>query len=170
MNLYLKIILILNLIIPVTLVQAQLFNHQDILKGKIIDDSTGKHISFVQILNESKRKWYICDNEGNFSLQATAGDTLALSALGYLGKVIILNDSDIQDGLTIALSPRVYEIYDVKVFGFRSYSEFKEEFKNLKLPETKTSDGFTASYEPVTNGESGRLISNSYKVPSSPVT
>ena len=133
-----KIILLLNLLVPVISVRAQLFNKQPVLQGRIIDDSTGEHISFVQLLNESKRKWAICDDNGSFSIPANQGDTLVFSALGYLGKVVIVSDSIIHNGLTVALLPRVYEIDKIKVFGFRNYSDFKEKFKALKLPETKT--------------------------------
>ncbi len=138
MNHRLKIILLLNLLVPVISVKAQLFNKPIVLEGKIIDESTSQHISFVQLLNESKRKWAICDDNGSFRIPVDMGDTLAFSALGYLGKVVIVDDSIIQNGLTVALSPRFYEIDKIKVFGFRNYSDFKVKFKALKLPETKT--------------------------------
>ena len=118
-------------------VQGQQINFsRDYARGRIIDDSTGKSIPFVHIYNESQRRGYISNEEGIFRIPVSKGDTLVLSSLGYLGKVVFISDSYILSVFTINLIPRVYEIDEVTVKAFKSYEDFKDQFLSLKLPET----------------------------------
>lgn len=114
------------------------FNKQNSIEGNIIDNSTKQKISFAHILNESKRNGAICNDDGGFRMAVDIGDTLIFSALGYLGKVLVVNDSMFQTALTINLIPRVYEIGQVNIMGFRSYEDFKQKFIALELPKTQT--------------------------------
>ena len=111
-----------------------------ITKGTVIDDSTGAGIAFVHIYNETTRKGYIANEEGKFVIPASTGDTLVMSAIGFLSKVVFINDENIESAYTVRLSPRTYEIGEVKVFPFKNYEDFKKEFLALKLPETKTDE------------------------------
>ena len=134
------IVTLLFLIIMSTSLQAQqLFQSYSIASGSIIDDSTGKQIAFVHLYNESQRRGYIANEEGKFKVPASEGDTIVLSALGYLSRVVIVTDSYFHSGIVLELSPQIYEIDEVTVRAFRDYEDFKKQFLALQLPETETS-------------------------------
>lgn len=108
------------------------------ITGKLIDNETGKGISFVHVLNESLRISVISDTSGRYAIRGKAGDTLVFSVLGYLGKYIVLNEKDTGGDLVTKLAPRTYDIAEVKVFGYTTYSQFKQGLRDLQLPETQT--------------------------------
>ncbi len=115
-----------------------LFQQIETARGLIINDSTNQNIAFVHIYNESQRRGYITDEKGKFKIPASNGDTLVVSALGYVSKVVRVSDSCFHPGITIKLLPRIYEIEEVTVRAFRDYEDFKRQFLALKLPETET--------------------------------
>ncbi len=120
-------------------VNSQLFGKKSpVLQGRFTDKENDNHLAFVHILNESKRTAAISDTSGLFQLKVDIGDTLAFSALGYLGKVIIVDEHMLQSCLSIQLVPRTYDIDEVKVIALGTYSQFKQKFQNLELPYTKT--------------------------------
>jgi hypothetical protein len=108
------------------------------ITGKLIDNETGKGIPFTHVLNESLRISVISDTSGRYAIRGKAGDTLVFSILGYLGKYIVLDEKDMGADLLTKLIPRTYDIAEVKVFGYTSYSQFKQGFRDLQLPETQT--------------------------------
>ncbi len=108
------------------------------ITGKLIDNETGKGIPFVHVLNESLQISVISDTSGRFVIRGKTGDTLVFSILGYLGKYIVLNEKDTGKDLVTKLVPRTYDIAEVKVFGYTTYSQFKQGFRDLQLPETQT--------------------------------
>lgn len=107
------------------------------IKGVIIDESNNETIPFVNIYNESQRKWYLARENGTFLIDVHVGDTLVMTSIGYLGKVIQITEDNIDDQLSVQLIPQHYDIDEVQVFAFKSYEDFQEAFKNLKLPETR---------------------------------
>ena len=107
-------------------------------KGRIVDIETGRGIAFAQILNETRRISTISDTSGRYIIRGKVGDTLVFSVLGYLGKYIVLNERNTKAVLVTGLVSRTYDIAEVKVFGYSSYSQFKREFQRLKLPKTET--------------------------------
>ncbi len=119
--------------------QAQIFeSKQFYASGTVIDDSTKKSIGLVHIFNESKRTGSIATEEGKFTFRADVGDTIVFSALGYLYKVMLVNETMLNEGANVFLTPRIYEIESVDIVAFRSYEDFKRKFLALELPETKT--------------------------------
>jgi len=108
------------------------------LKGRLIDTETGKGVPFAHILNESLRISSISDTSGRYIIRGKAGDTLVFSVLGYLGKYIVLDEMKAGEVLVTGLVPRIYDIAEVKVFGYSSYSQFKYDFRQLRLPKTET--------------------------------
>ncbi len=134
-----KVIVTLAVFILAIPTQAQLIFHPTtIAHGIIVDKSTSNPIAFVHIYNESQRRGYIANEEGRFRILASEGDTLVLSALGYLGKVVFISDSCIHSDFTIKLITQVYQIEEVAVRAFRDYEDFKKQFLALRLPETET--------------------------------
>lgn len=141
MAIRIKVFTLFFIIIVTGSLSAQTFLHSfSVTEGNIVDDSTGAAIAFVHIYNETTRKGYIANEDGKFIIPASSGDTLVMSALGFLSKVVFLTDTNIGLAYTVRLTPRLYEIEAVKVMPFKNYEEFKKQFLALKLPETKTDD------------------------------
>jgi len=115
--------------------QSNLFDFE-IIKGKVIDDSTKQVIPFAHIFNESERNWDYATNEGIVTIWASIGDTLVCSAIGYLSKVILI-DSALKENFIIKLEPHAYKLGEVRIKSLKPYSEFKYDFINLELPQTK---------------------------------
>lgn len=112
-------------------------NKLEIIDGKVLDDSTKQVIPYVNIFNESKRQGYYADVDGTFTIEAEIGDTLILSAIGYLSQVYFLTDSSTWKNLILTLEPRTYEIGEAKIKSMPSYSKLKQDVKNLNLPRTQ---------------------------------
>jgi hypothetical protein len=112
-------------------------NKLEIIDGKVLDDSTKQVIPYVNIFNESKRQGYYADVDGLFTIEAEIGDTLILSAIGYLSQVYFLTDSSTWKNLILTLEPRTYEIGEAKIKSMPSYSKLKQDVINLELPHTK---------------------------------
>ena len=106
------------------------------IKGKVTDQEYRKGLPFVHIWNESLRIPAIADTTGFFTLYAKEGDTLAFSAIGYYSKMVIVDKR--KPFLDIELAPRTYDIAEARILAFRSYADFKQQFLDLKLPETET--------------------------------
>ena len=102
-----------------------------------MDDSTGLYIPFVNIFNESERTWDYTTEDGSFNIWTDIGDTLVYSAVGYLSLVIFVTDSLEHKDLIIKLEPRTYEIGEVTIKSFKTYSGFKQDLLDLKLPQTQ---------------------------------
>ncbi len=117
---------------------AQLLK-QDYFRGRIIDDSTGNRVSWVHIFNESRREWYTSDGSGRFSIPVNGNDTLVFRAMGFLGKVHIVDVERLDSVEVIRMLPRYYEIGEVAIRGYRSYESFMQEFKTYR-PEVTEQD------------------------------
>lgn len=103
--------------------------------GRIINDSTGKPVSYAHVYNESNRFGTITDREGIFRIPAGTSDTIVVTALGYHGQVIFLEAAGGQE-MTYRLVPLTYPIEEVRVVNFRNYEQFKKAFVELELPDT----------------------------------
>lgn len=107
-------ILLLSLL-SLSSLQAQIYDSKiHFVRGSLKNDSTKENISFAHIFNESKLMGATSNEQGQFNFWAEPGDTIFFGALGYLGKVVIVNELMLMDTVKIFLSPRVYEIDAVK--------------------------------------------------------
>jgi len=131
-------ILLLILTISVTLMGQLSDNSKPLISGVIIDDSTRQAIPFAHIFNESKRTGSISNEEGNFKIHADIGDTLVVTAVGYLGRAMVAGDLWIDQNITIVLIPRIYEIAAVSIRAFKDYADFQRQFIALDLPKSET--------------------------------
>jgi len=93
-------------------------------------------VPFALIYNESLRKGFTANQEGKFRIPASEGDTLVITAVGYYGKVVIVAPGFPDYYINITVIPCLYEIDEVKVFAFRDYHDFKDEFLALELENT----------------------------------
>lgn len=119
--------------------QAQvIFTPPQQIEGIILDDSTGQAVPYAQIYNESKRTGCISNESGHFKMLGDIGDTLVISLVGYLGKVQMVGDLNLDSTMEVRLSPRFYEIAEVRIMRWGSYEEFKRSVLALEIPETET--------------------------------
>ncbi len=107
-----------------------------ILRGKIQVETSGEPVAFAHIYNESRKFGLISDMSGHFVTKVKYGDTLAVTAIGYYGKVHIVSSP--LDSI-IELKPMVYEIEEVSVKVPLDYTRFKKAFLDVELDKEKLS-------------------------------
>jgi hypothetical protein len=112
------------------------------LRGKIVDEVTGRSVEYGIVLNYSRHATIYSSSTGEFFLQANPGDTLVLSAMGYYYKKIIVSDSLLTASMpvTFIVSPRAFEIGEAKIVALGTYDQFRQNFVNLNKPKTKTEE------------------------------
>ena len=113
---------------------------QGIIQGKVVDDSTKKAIEYVSVLNFSRHNRVYSNSIGEFRLEARAGDTLVLYAVGYYYSRIIVDKAMINtvDQQVFNMNQQAFEIAEVRIFDLGTYEEFKQQFIDLDRPKTKT--------------------------------
>jgi hypothetical protein len=115
--------------------------HIKSFSGKVIDSINGKAVPYAYIYNGTRKLSTQANSNGLFVVLAKVGDTLAITSMGYLGKVYKIKLSDTSNMLRIRLSQQVYEIEAVKVRFPATYQDFKREFLNLKVPNSSPIEG-----------------------------
>lgn len=131
------IVLIVCFLLPVKLLlTAQDYKASVALKGQVVDSVSGTGIAYMQIFNESTRRFVISDTAGHFEIELKGTDTLVFTCLGYLGKVHIIHVSYTGKIQIIRLIPYIYPIEEVSISKYRDYKQFQKEFL-LVQPEQK---------------------------------
>ena len=104
------------------------------LRGKIVDEETGRSVEYGIVLNYSRHVTMYSSSTGEFYLQANPGDTLVLSAMGYYYRKIIVSDSLLTASMpvTFNVSPRAFEIGEAKIVALGTYDQFRQNFVNLE--------------------------------------
>jgi hypothetical protein len=112
------------------------------LRGKIVDEVTGRLVEYGIILNYSSHATMYSSSTGEFYLQASPGDTLVLSAIGYYYRKVIVSDSLLLATMpvTFIISPRAFEIGEAKIVALGTYDQFRQNFVNLNKPKTQTEE------------------------------
>lgn len=105
------------------------------LDGKVIDNKSNP-IGFVTIVNISLNKATYSSVEGDFIIDASIGDTLIMTCLGFVEKEIIVTNSDLYF-MTVDLVERLYDIEQVVVYNLGTYQQFKNKILYMKLPPDK---------------------------------
>jgi hypothetical protein len=115
---------------------------QTTIEGIVIDSLTNQVIPYAQIFNESTRESTISSISGIFKIPGLKSDTLIITALGYYGKVWIVNPKNKTDIEKVVLTRRIYEIEPVKINNISpSYKEFKKSFLEAKPDQGLIIDG-----------------------------
>ena len=111
---------------------AQEYKTSRVLRGQVVDSLSGKGIAYVQVFNESTRKFVISDTTGHFQTVLEGNDTLVFMCLGYLGEVYFVQDSPEFSFPTICLVPYQYPIEEVSITRYRDYNQFRHEFLRVQ--------------------------------------
>jgi hypothetical protein len=110
------------------------------LRGKIVDEVTGRSVEYGIVMNYSRHSTIYSSSTGEFYLSAYPGDTLVVSAIGYYYRKIVVTDSLLTSAMpmTLSISPRAFEIGEAKIISLGTYDRFRQNFIKLKKPESPT--------------------------------
>lgn len=114
-----------------------------LIKGKVIDIDSKNGLANTAIILYNKSKGITTDAEGNFSMYVYPHDTLKVTIIGYIPKVIFIKDIAEQDRyeMRIALVRDFYQLKEVKIYPFHSKGEFEKAF--VQGPEKTAFTGIT---------------------------
>ena len=109
---------------------------------QLVDATNGRPVSLGHVISTKKKKGIIADMQGFFSLPVERGDTIIISALGYHQMRVPSWGQFHPDSLyyPIRLTPRSYEIREVRITRFGSYQRFIREVASMDLPKSETEE------------------------------
>ncbi len=128
--------IIISLILILFAVKAKGQTYRDsslYLYGRVLKENSFKPISYAHIINLRNGMGTYADSTGYFSIRNQPGDSLWISALGYITKIHTLPDTIGEHADWIYLAPRVYNINEVSITYLGTYQEFKYKVANLEL-------------------------------------
>ncbi len=129
--------LILFLILIISNISLQGQNSEIIqIKGIVINE---KHepLSFVHILNLSRRKGATSNSNGEFDFFSNKGDTLRFTCIGHKStkKIIPLIISEKIYHIIVVLKSDTLMLPETIVLPWQTYQEFKEAVLAVKIPD-----------------------------------
>ncbi|HLO60826.1 MAG TPA: carboxypeptidase-like regulatory domain-containing protein [Bacteroidales bacterium] len=131
----LRILVPVLLVVPAAVAEAQVKQ----IHGKVTDSETQVPVEYAYILNFSRQQQIYCNSKGEFRINAEAGDTLVLYALGYDYKKVVVDEEMIGGETSVVkLNHQSYDLNEARILGFGSYYDFREKFVNLERPVTQT--------------------------------
>jgi hypothetical protein len=108
-----------------------------VIKGKILDSATGNPIEFANILNYSLQLENYSNSKGEFRMNAQAGDTMVIFAIGYFYKKVIVAETMFQENsCTFLLSEQPVDLGEATIPVIGTYDDFKRAIVNLDRPLT----------------------------------
>lgn len=157
----LKVILLLFALLGFNLAYAQ----QKTISGKVTDADSGEPLPGVTIVVKGTTNGTITNFDGNFSLQAEEGQTLAFSFIGY-------TTQDVEIGTTseinLQLQPTVESLEEVVVIG---YGQVKKEDATGSVTSVSADDfnkgNITSAQDLLVGKASGVVITSSGGAPGS---
>lgn len=121
------------------------------ISGTIIDDGTLQPVTGASIININKVKGAVSDHRGNFTVEATANDTLHISLVGYQSiKVRVTNDWIKYHNVTkIPLTPRAYTLEEVVInkYNLTGYLPIDSKLAPVRENYRYSISGLPAGYE-----------------------
>jgi len=88
---------------------------QTIYTGKVLSQGNNEALIGVTILVKGTSRGSITDTNGNFTIEATSGDVLAFSYLGFISKEVSLGP---QNTITVTLAEDTKSLDEVVVIGY----------------------------------------------------
>lgn len=107
---------------------------------QLVDATNGRPVSLGHVINTGLRKGLVADMLGYFKMPMAVGDTLIITALSYHIMRIPSWGQFSADSLyyPIRLTPRSYEIREVRITRFGSYQRFIREVAKMEMPKSET--------------------------------
>ena len=103
-----------------------------LVKGRVINSKSQKPLAYSHLI-KNDTTGSVTDENGNFFISVTSGDTLLISHISHKEKKRSFSEikKSYGDSLIIALQPQSYSIDAVTVRPLGTYAEFKQEFLKL---------------------------------------
>lgn len=104
------------------------------IKGTVVDVQTKVVLPFANIKVTNNGKALTCDRDGNFTMYVSRYDTLRISSVGYLAKVLHVYDLDSTQYYTLQfeLIHDFIKIKEVTIYPYRNKKEFEDAFMAAK--------------------------------------
>ena len=107
---------------------------QQIVKGKVQSETSKAILQNVHVLNLTKVKGTITNNEGEFEINAKLNDTLYFSYIGYKPlKVVVTNDLIRFDENTIELTELAFALEEVIIKPYQLTGYLEIDVKNAPV-------------------------------------
>lgn len=95
-----------------------------IIKAKII--TKARDLESIYIINLRTEKDFVADSQGNFTINAIAGDTIMFSGVQIVGKKIQIKEEDFtKDLLFVNLEPMMNKLDEVVIVRYDDLNAFK---------------------------------------------
>lgn len=124
---------------------------QETINGTIVSDITLQPVSGVNIININKVKGTVTDAKGNFTIEATANDTLHVSFIGYQSiKVRVTNDwIKNATNTKIPLTERAYTLEEMVInkYNLTGYLQVDSRLAPVKENYRYSISGLPQGYE-----------------------
>lgn len=110
-----------------------------IIHFQLIDAVNGNPVPLAHAMNLTQRKGVIADMLGYFRIPVYVGDTILISALGYHEMRLPSWGQFSVDSMyyPVRLTPKIYEIREVRITRFGSYQRFLREVASMELPKSE---------------------------------
>ena len=126
-----KILILISLLFSF-ICQSQ--EQQQIVKGKVQSETSKAILQNVHVLNLTKVKGTITNNEGEFEINAKLNDTLYFSYIGYKPlKVVVTNDLIRFDENTIELTELAFALEEVIIKPYQLTGYLEIDVKNAPV-------------------------------------
>lgn len=113
-------------------------NNSTLIKGKV--SNTKNDVSNILIVNLNSNKSTITDSLGLFAIKVKLKDTIRITAVQYLPKVITVNESHMNGSLlTIQLLDNVIDLTEVTVTPYNLTGDIDRDINRLHIEPTVTS-------------------------------
>lgn len=106
-----------------------------VIDGTISNQRNGQPISFAHIYIPELNLGTASNLQGEFKFEISKVDSLLVSAIGFEPKVVYLLDSADKNRLSLKLTllPKAYELAEVKIRAYPTYSELKRGILEYKM-------------------------------------
>lgn len=145
---YIQCIFILFILFNLSSVNAQDTDLIE-LSGIIQDQQTQEPISFARIIITNKKKGVVADAKGMFSFIVERQDTILFSSVGYKRLRIFIPDTitQVHQNVMLTLLPDTIALKPIYIFPWKTYDEFREAFKKVKILKPKEEENFEINLE-----------------------
>jgi hypothetical protein len=87
------------------------------VRGKVVDETTGKEVPHAQIASFGTFSIYAADSLGRFSISLPSTDSIRVMAMGFAPRTLMLGKLKSTQNLTIELSESGYDLDEIIVYN-----------------------------------------------------
>ncbi|BDD03133.1 hypothetical protein AUTU_06160 [Aureibacter tunicatorum] len=104
------------------------------LTGVVINEENEAPMPFVHVVNMSRKRGVVTDDDGLFKLYMNPGDTVVFSFVGFKDFEFHLDSAEKGStyAATIGLSPSAYELKAITVYEYPTLDEMKKQLVEMR--------------------------------------